>query len=106
LKEIPDVNPLNINTLKAFYSLRLIKTRDTKVKLLGVLNYFRGIQRILTFDLKEFHTRERSLGEFSELDQIKPYFGYNKQQDYEFSKRAGMPVPGSIYQNHIDRDLD
>jgi hypothetical protein len=47
-----------------------VKTRDVKIKLLGVMNYFRAVQRLLTLDLKEFYSRERSLPETSELDQI------------------------------------
>jgi hypothetical protein len=34
LADIPNVNPINENTLKAFYTLRVIKTRDAKIKLL------------------------------------------------------------------------
>ena len=60
---------------KAFYTLRLIKTRDIKIQMLSVLNYFRAIQRILALDVREFMTREKGLGDFSNI--LDPHFGKN-----------------------------
>ena len=94
-----------MNTLKGFYTLRLIKTRDSKIKLLSVLNYFRAIQRLLTLDMKEFYSRERSLGETSEKDRNNPYFGKDAKGK-PFASTAGNSEPGSIFANHIGRNLD
>ena len=105
LSEIPNINPLNTNTLKAFYTLRTLKTRDCKIKLLGVLNYFRAVQRQLTFDMKEFYSRERSLGETSEKDRNNPYFGKNTNGK-PFAATAGNSEPGSLFASHIERNLD
>lgn len=82
-----------------------MKTRDTKIKLLSVLNYFRAIQRLLTFDMKEFYSRERSLGETSEKDRNNPYFGKDAK-GRTFASTAGNADPGSIFATHIGRDLD
>lgn len=43
--------------------LRHLKTRDFKVKIQYALNYFRSVQRRLTFDLNEMHTRDTVLGD-------------------------------------------
>jgi hypothetical protein len=72
---VPNVDPLAKNLTKAFYTLRLIKTRDVKVQMLAVLNYFRAIQRILALDLREHMTREKGLGDYSNI--IDPHFGKN-----------------------------
>ena len=40
---LPDVDALNLSLLKSFYALRLLKTRDTKIKLMQTVNYFRAI---------------------------------------------------------------
>jgi hypothetical protein len=56
------VDPLKHHLIKAFYTLRLLKSRDTKAKMIQVLNYFRGVQRRLAHDVREFFTRERALG--------------------------------------------
>ena len=52
---------------KCFYTLRHTKTRDIKIKLLHVVNYFRAVQRILAFEVKEYFTREKCLGARSEM---------------------------------------
>ena len=62
-----------MSLVKNYYSLRLLKSRDYKQKLLSLVNYFRAVQRILAFDLKEHVTREKSLGE--EKDVIEPHYG-------------------------------
>jgi len=69
------VDPLPLNLTKAFYTLRLLKTRDIKIKMLHVLNYFRAIQRILALDVRENMTREKGLGDYSNI--IDPHFGKN-----------------------------
>jgi hypothetical protein len=56
---VPNVDALSMNLTKCYYSLRLIKTRKLKIKLLHVMNYFRAIQRILALDVRDFATRER-----------------------------------------------
>jgi hypothetical protein len=51
----------------------VIKTRDVKIKLLDILNYFRAIQRILALDVREFLTREKAYGDKHHI--IDPHFG-------------------------------
>ena len=45
--------------LSAYYTLRFIKSRDAKTKILYTLNYFRAIQKRIAIDLREFGTRDR-----------------------------------------------
>ena len=40
---VPNVDPLSHSLTRCFYTLRLVKTRDYKVKLIAALNYFRAI---------------------------------------------------------------
>lgn len=94
---------LNLNLTKSFYTLRLLKTRDLKIKLLHVVNYFRAVQRILAMDLKEFVTREKSLGD--QPDTIGPHFGKDSN-GVLLSKKASPNGPGMIFQTHVQRDLD
>ena len=44
--------------LESLFILRHMKMRDTKTKLLYVLNFFRSIQKRLALDLREFAGRE------------------------------------------------
>jgi isopenicillin N synthase-like dioxygenase len=73
-KDVPNVDALTQNLTKAFYTIRVVKTRDYKIKLLSVVNYFRAIQRILALDVREFMTREKAMGD--KIDMIEPHFGY------------------------------
>ena len=43
--------------------------------MLHVLNYFRAIQRILALEVRENMTREKGLGDYSNV--IDPHFGKN-----------------------------
>jgi hypothetical protein len=45
--------------------------------MLSVLNYFRAIQRILALDVREFMTREKGLGDYSNI--LDPHFGKNSE---------------------------
>lgn len=72
-EHIQNIDQLNVSLVKNYYSLRLLKSRDYKHKLLSVINYFRAVQRILALDLKEHVTREKSLGEKKDL--IDPHYG-------------------------------
>lgn len=56
------VDPVKQNLIKSHYTLRLLKSRETKSKLVQAVNYFRGVQRRLAHDVREFFTRERALG--------------------------------------------
>ena len=59
------LNPLlqmPIHLLNSYYLLRHLRSRDTKIKLLHTLNYFRSVQKRLTLDLREFATRDRVMG--------------------------------------------
>ncbi|CDW75700.1 UNKNOWN [Stylonychia lemnae] len=44
--------------IQSMYTLRHMKIRDTKTKLLYALNFFRAVQKRLTLDLREFVGRE------------------------------------------------
>ena len=67
------MDPLNQAVVRNYYTLRLLKTRECKIKLMSITNYFRAVQRILALDLKEFVTREKAIGE--QKDVIEPHFG-------------------------------
>ena len=45
--------------LVSFFTLRYMKTRDNKTKILYALNFCRAVQKRLCLDLREFGTRER-----------------------------------------------
>ena len=45
--------------LVSFFTLRYMKSRDNKTKILYALNFCRAIQKRLSLDLREFGTRER-----------------------------------------------
>ena len=66
-----------MSLVKNYYSLRMLKSREYKHKLLCVVNYFRAVQRVLTLDLKEHVTREKALGERKDL--IEPHFGKDSE---------------------------
>ena len=59
------IEPMPAHIIKAYYTLRLLKSRDYKIRLLHVLNYFRSIQKRLAFDVSEFYTREKANGDVS-----------------------------------------
>ena len=65
--EINNVDQLNLSLVKCYYSLRYLKIRNCKKKLLSVVNYFRSVQRILALDLKQFVTREKGIGEEKDM---------------------------------------
>lgn len=46
-----------------YYMLRHLKIRDYKVKIMYALNYYRSVQRRLTFDMHEMSTRDTVLGD-------------------------------------------
>ena len=50
-------DPIPSHLIKSFYSLRYLKTRDQKIKLLHSLNFFRSVQKRLNLDIKELLTR-------------------------------------------------
>ena len=45
--------------MSAYYTLRFIKSRDAKTRILYTLNYFRSVQKRIAIDLREFGTRDR-----------------------------------------------
>lgn len=71
--KIPNIDALSHNLTKCYYTLRFILTRDYKIKLFNVVNYFRAIQRRLALDMREFMTREKALGDKKDI--IDPHFG-------------------------------
>ena len=82
------IDPLQPDLVKSFYKLRLLRTRDLKIRLLHTLNYFRGVQKRLAFDVRQFYTRERALGgKPQEEGQIGPQFG--KDENGNLRSKAG-----------------
>ena len=45
--------------LVSYFTLRYMKSRDNKTKILYALNFCRAVQKRLSLDLREFGTRER-----------------------------------------------
>ena len=45
--------------LVSYYTLRFMKSKDAKTRILYALNYFRAMQKRISLDLREFGTRER-----------------------------------------------
>ena len=93
-EHIQNIDQLNMSLVKNYYSLRLLKSREYKHKLLSLVNYFRAVQRILAFDLKEHVTREKSIGESKDL--IEPHFGRDGEGRH-ISKMSSQTGPGKIF---------
>ena len=93
-ENIQNIDQLNLSLVKNFYSLRMLKSREYKQKLLSVVNYFRAVQRILALDLKEHVTREKAIGEKKDL--LEPHFGRDSN-DKPLSKHAPQTGPGKIF---------
>jgi hypothetical protein len=55
----PLIEPIPVHIVNGFYTLRYLKSRDYKSKLLNALNYYREIQRRLTCDMIEMGSRDR-----------------------------------------------
>lgn len=102
-EHIQNIDQLNLSLVKNYYSLRLLKSRDYKRKLLSLVNYFRAVQRILALDLKEHTTREKGIGD--EKDVIEPHFGKD-ENGRPLSKMASQTGPGSICTINLNRKLD
>ena len=92
-----------MSLVKNFYSLRLLKCRDTKQKLLSLVNYFRAVQRVLALDLKEHVTREKAVGDRGDL--IEPHYGRDGDGRI-ISKQTPQTGPGKIFGINIQRNLD
>jgi hypothetical protein len=52
-----------VHLVQGYLSLRILKMREMKQKILYGLNYFRSIQRTLALDLREMGTRDRVMGD-------------------------------------------
>lgn len=74
--------------------------------MIQALNYFRGVQKRLAHDVREFYTRERSLGgQKVEEALIGPQFGKDEFGNLK-AKKAGSAGPGGINANRIKRELE
>ena len=74
--------------------------------MIQALNYFRGVQKRLAHDVREFYTRDRALGgEKVEEALIGPQFGKDSTGNLK-AKSAGSAGPGGINANRIKRDLE
>ena len=71
--------------------------------MLSVLNYFRAIQRILALDVRENMTREKGLGDFSNV--IDPHFGKNGEGQ-SIAKQQPPSGPSNIFNSNIIREMD
>jgi hypothetical protein len=49
--------------IHAFYVLRHMRSRDSKMRLMYCLNFFRSVQKRMALDLREFGSRERVAGD-------------------------------------------
>lgn len=54
-QEILNIDAVNESLIKSYYCLRILRTRDIKVRLIHVLNYFRSIQKQLCNELKQYY---------------------------------------------------
>ena len=61
--EEPLLEPLPSHIVKGYYTLRHLKARNFKIKLLHALNYMRSVQRRLTYDMLEMGTRDKLMGD-------------------------------------------
>ena len=90
------IDPLQTPLVESYYKLRLLRKRDLKERLLGVLNYFRSVQKRLAFDVREFYTRERALnGTDYEEALIGPQYGHDAAGNLR-AKGSGAAGPGGI----------
>lgn len=65
-------DPIPNNLIKAYYTMRYLRSRDCKVRLLHTLNYFRSVQKRMALDLKELFTRNRGAKIPNEAEIIGP----------------------------------
>jgi len=63
------LEPMPVHMIKAYYQLRLLKSRDLKLQLIHTLNYFRSVQKRLSHDVREFTTRDRAMGGVEIIDE-------------------------------------
>ncbi|CDW82479.1 UNKNOWN [Stylonychia lemnae] len=91
-EDISDPEPLqNTSILQvpqhllfSLYMLKYIKARDSKIKLLYVLNAFRAIQKRMVIELREMGTRDRVMGDVmfvSPMEQGKDQFGQDEKAE-------------------------
>ena len=66
MADVPKSLHLPAHYLTCFFTLRFIRSRDNKTKILYSLNYYRSIQKRLALDLREFGTRQRVDSHFKE----------------------------------------
>ena len=55
----PLIESIPVHIVKGLYMLRYMKVRDFKTKLLNTPNYFREIQKRLTWDMMEMNPRDQ-----------------------------------------------
>ena len=74
--------------------------------MIQAMNYYRGVQKRLAHDVREFFTRERALGGPKvEEALIGPQFGKDDDGNLK-AKKGGSVGPGSINANRLNRELD
>ena len=71
------------------------------------MNYFRGVQKKLAFDVRDFFTRERALGgQLHEDALIGPQYGKDDKGNLRSKINTGQAGPGGINVTGLKRDLD
>jgi len=96
-----NIDPMKQHLIKSYYSLRLLKSREIKARLIQALNYYRGVQKRLAHDVREFFTRERGLGgQYVDEALIGPQFGTDEQGNLK-AKKGGSSGPGGINANRL-----
>jgi hypothetical protein len=103
---LQNADPLKQNLVKSYYTLRLLRSRECKTKMIQALNFFRGVQKRLAHDVREFYSRERALGgQKVEETLVGPQFGKDEHGNLK-AKKCGTQGPGNVNANRINRDLE
>ncbi len=71
-------DPIPTHLIKSYYSIRLLKSREAKIKLLHVLNCFRSLQKRIALDLKENFSRNKKQITPNDCELIAPQFEKNE----------------------------
>lgn len=71
--------------------------------MLSVLNYFRAVQRVLALDVREHMTREKALGDYSNI--LDPHFGKNGEGK-SIAKQQPPSGPSEIFNANLIREMD
>ena len=99
-------DPIPTHLIKSYYSLRYLKTKDYKIRLMKSLNFFRSVQKRLALDLKELFTRSKNPLVPADAEVIAPQFEktpFLQETKLQLDTSGG---PGNIFTSHAQRELD